>query len=180
MSTATDHVLDATLNWLERAVIGLNLCPFASAVHKRQQIRWVRSKASTEQELRADLADELDRLARTDETSIETTLLIHPAVLNDFLDYNRFLGSAERMLARAGLQGILQIASFHPDYCFADTGSDEMSNFSNRSPFPMLHLLREASVARAVQAHPDTAGIYRRNIELLERLGRDGWDRLWD
>ncbi len=171
-------VVDLTCDWLERAVIGLNLCPFARAVHARKQIRWVVSAVSTEADLLEVLAEELKLLDATDPTQVETTLLIHPAVLTDFLDYNRFLKKADRLLERANLQGVLQIASFHPDYCFAGAERQAMSNYSNRSPYPLLHLLRESAVEQAVRSHPDTAQIFLRNIETLERLGAEGWSRL--
>jgi uncharacterized protein len=171
-------ILNVTRDWLERAVIGLNLCPFAQAVHTRKQIRWVVSAVSTEVDLSEVLAAELKLLNAADPTQIETTLLVHPAVLTDFLDYNQFLKQADRLLERANLRGILQIASFHPDYCFADAEPQAMSNYSNRSPYPLLHLLRESAVEQAVRSHPDTAQIYLRNIETLERLGPEGWSQL--
>jgi len=168
----------ATRHWLEQAVIGLNLCPFAKAVHLKQQIRWVESPARDAQGLLGDLVHELQFLAAADPEKVETTLLIHPHALNDFLDYNDFLDVADAAIDDLGLAGILQVASFHPDYRFEGTAPDDVENLSNRSPHPMLHLLREDSVARAVAAVPDTAAIYERNIETLRRLGMDGWHRL--
>jgi hypothetical protein len=159
-------------------VIGLDLCPFARAVHGRGQIRWVVSGAATPEELLADLLAELRTLADADPAAIDTTLLIHPAVLGDFLDYNDFLGVADAALADLGLEGTLQIASFHPRYQFAGTAPDAVENCTNRSPFPILQLLREASVERAVAAFPDAATIYERNIATLRRLGTAGWRRL--
>ena len=172
------NAIAATRHWLEAAVIGLNLCPFARAVHLKQQIRWVESPARDAQGLLDDLVHELRFLAAADPGKVETTLLIHPHALNDFLDYNDFLDVADAAVEDLGLAGVLQVASFHPDYRFEGTAPDDVENFSNRSPHPMLHLLREDSVARAVAAFPDAAAIYERNIETLRRLGRDGWHRL--
>lgn len=167
--------LTDTLRWLERAVIGLNLCPFAKAVLVKQQIRWVVSAALDEQTLLAELEQELRLLDATDPSQIDTTVLIHPQLLRDFHDYNDFLELADNALEELGLAGTLQIASFHPDYQFADAASDDPGNNSNRSPHPMLHLLRESSVARAVAAFPDAAMIFERNIETLRALGHAGW-----
>ena len=168
----------ATRAWLEAAVIGLDLCPFARAVHAARRIRYAESDADNPEALLDALAAELHILAAADPGTIETTLLIHPLVLGDFLDYNLFLPSAQAAVKRLGFTGVIQIATFHPRYEFAGSAPDDMANYTNRSPYPMLHLLREASVERAVASHPDTAEIYRKNIETLRRLGRDGWDRL--
>lgn len=168
----------ATRHWLEQAVIGLNLCPFAKAVHVREQIRWVESAARDPDHLLEDLAAELQLLAAADADKVDTTLLIHPQVLNDFLDYNDFLDVADAAIEALGLAGVLQIASFHPDYRFEGTAADDVGNLTNRSPYPMLHLLREDSIDRAVAAYPDAAAIYERNLDTLRRLGVDGWHRL--
>jgi uncharacterized protein len=173
-----EDIVATTRQWLEKAVIGLNLCPFAKPVYAREQIRYVVSGAETPEALLADLMDELQTLAAAEPEAIETTLLIHPEVLNDFLDYNDFLGVAEEAVADLGLEGILQVASFHPEYQFAGTEPDDVTNYTNRSPYPTLHLLREASVERAVAAVPDAAEIYERNMETLRRLGLEGWRRL--
>lgn len=174
----TMNAIAATRHWLERAVIGLNLCPFAKAVHIRRQIRWVESPARDEQALREDLVRELQYLAAADAETVDTTLLIHPHVLNDFLDYNNFLDVADAAIEALGLTGVLQVASFHPGYRFAGTAPDDVANFSNRSPHPMLHLLREDSISRALAAFPDAATIYERNVETLRRLGALGWQEL--
>lgn len=179
MPDIDETAISATRKWLERAVIGLNLCPFAKAVVVRQQIRWVVSHAESEAVLLDELRRELLLLARADVRQIETTLLIHPAVLTDFLQYNGFLPRAERTLRQEGLEGVLQIASFHPDYCFSGSEPKDVSNNSNRSPYPMLHLLREKSIERAVRALPDSAQIYQRNIDTLNELGPEGWNNLW-
>jgi hypothetical protein len=171
-------IVAATRQWLEKAVIGLNLCPFARAVYVREQIRYVVSGAETPEALLSELLGELQALAAADPERIETTLLIHPRTLADFLDYNDFLGVADAVVEELGLTGILQIASFHPRYQFAGTGPDDVENYTNRSPYPMLHLLRESSVERAVAAFPDAAGIYEKNIATLRRLGLQGWRRL--
>jgi hypothetical protein len=174
-----ERIIAQTRSWLERAVIGLNLCPFAKAVHVKQQIRYVVSDATDEEGLLADLLFELQALADSDPEQIETTLLIHPYVLNDFLDYNDFLEVADAAVSELDLDGELQVASFHPDYQFADSHPSDIENFSNRAPYPTLHLLREESVAKAVAAFPDAAQIFDRNIETLRQLGHGGWRALW-
>ena len=167
--------ISATRHWLEHAVIGLNLCPFAKAVQVKQKIRWVESTARDAQELLDDLVRELEFLAAADPEAVDTTLLIHPQALTDFLNYNDFLDIADAAVEKLGLDGVLQVASFHPGYQFEGTSPDDVENLSNRSPYPMLHLLREDSIARAVAAYPDAAAIYDRNIETLRRLGVEGW-----
>jgi hypothetical protein len=169
----------ATRRWLERAVIGLNLCPFAKAVHAKGQVRYVLSDADTPQALLEQLGEELLRLRDTPAEAVDTTLLVHPRVLADFLDYNDFLDDADALVEALGLDGVLQVASFHPDYRFAGTDRDDIGNFSNRAPFPTLHLLREDSVERAVAAFPDPDAIVERNIETLRKLGADGWRKLF-
>ncbi|MEO8741418.1 MAG: DUF1415 domain-containing protein [Casimicrobiaceae bacterium] len=169
----------ATERWLERAVIGLNLCPFAKAVHAKRQIRYAVSAATTADELRADLREELEFLECGDAEVIDTTMLIHPHALAEFAAYNRFLGDADALVRELGLEGVLQIASFHPDYEFADSPPGAIENYSNRSPYPMLHLLREASIDRAVAAFPDASAIYGKNILTLRGLGHEGWHALW-
>jgi hypothetical protein len=171
-------VVVATRRWLERAVLGLDLCPFAKAVYADDLIRYAVSRAETPEALLADLVDELQALASAPTTETETTLVIHPLVFDDFLEYNDFLGVAEEAVADLGLEGILQVASFHPRYQFAGTEPDAIENYTNRSPYPMLHLLREASVERAVEAFPDATQIYEKNIATLRLLGHDGWRRL--
>ena len=173
------EIVAATRHWLEVAVIGLNLCPFAKAVHVKQQIRYTVTQASSEDELLAVLRDELSLLAKSDSNEIDTTLLIHPQALTDFIDYTAFLRKADRLLRSQGHEGTLQIASFHPAYEFAGSSPDDIENCSNRSPFPMLHLLREDSIERAVAVFPDAGEIYERNIETLRRLGHTGWQRLF-
>jgi hypothetical protein len=168
----------ATRAWLERAVIGLNLCPFAKAVHVKDQIRYVVSDAATPEALLTDLLVELKLLDDADPERIETTLLIHPHALADFLDYNDFLDVADAAVEELGLDGVLQVASFHPQYQFAGTEPDDVENCTNRSPWPTLHLLREASVDRAVAAFPEAGLIFERNVETLRALGRAGWLRL--
>ena len=177
--TESDAVIAATQAWLERAVIGLNLCPFAKSVHVNQRIRYFVSEAQSRAELLQDLADELQVLQDADPNVCETTLLIHPGVLTEFLEYNDFLREADAVPSRLGVEDEFQIASFHPDYQFADAGPDDIENYTNRSPYPMLHLLRESSISRAVAAFPDAAMIYEKNIETLRRLGHVGWRHLW-
>jgi hypothetical protein len=173
-----DAVIARTRAWIERAVIGLNLCPFAKAVYVKERIRYAVSAAETPEALLADLERELSHLAARPAEETDTTLLIHPRVLTDFLDYNDFLDVAEEAVERLGLAGVLQVASFHPRYQFADTRPDDITNFTNRSPWPTLHLLREASIDDAVAAFPEADEIYLRNMQTLRRLGRKGWDEL--
>ena len=179
MATADDREpLALTRRWLERAVIGLNLCPFAKAVHVKQQVRFVLSDADTPEALLEVLGEELLRLRETPADAIDTTLLVHPHVLQDFLDYNDFLDDADALVESLGLDGELQVASFHPDYQFAGSEPDDLANATNRSPFPTLHLLRESSIDRAVAAFPDPDAIADRNIETLQAFGRARWDAL--
>lgn len=177
--TAHETMIANTQAWLEKAVIGLNLCPFAKAVHVKRQVRYVVSDATSEEALLADLLQELEWLYDADPEEVETTLLIHPYVLTDFLDYNQFLEAADAAVSELELDGEIQVASFHPDYQFADSGPDDIENFSNRAPYPTLHLLRETSVAKAVAAFPDAARIYQHNIDTLRALGHAGWKQLW-
>lgn len=174
----TDPVV-ATRQWLTQAVIGLNLCPFAKAVHVKEQIRYVVSDATTPEALLEKLMEELTHLQEADPEQVETTLLIHPHVLTDFLDYNDFLGVADAAVEELSLDGVLQVASFHPDYQFAGTESDDIENFSNRSPYPTLHLLRESSIDAAVAAFPEAGDIYETNMATLRKLGHKGWQALW-
>ncbi len=171
--------LAATTRWLEKAVIGLNLCPFARAPHVQQRLRMRVSHARDTDGLLDDLLGELQSLNAAAPEECETTLLIHPHVLGDFLDYNAFLDTADMAVETLGLDGVLQVASFHPQYQFADSAVDDIENFSNRAPYPTLHLLREASVERAAEAMSDPDEIYRRNMDTLRRLGNAGWQALW-
>lgn len=175
----THAVVAATRTWLEKAVIGLNLCPFAKAVHVHQRIRYYVSDAQTTADLMEDLTRELRALHAADPNECETTLLIHPHVLTDYLEYSCFLPTAEARLSKLGYSNEFQLASFHPQYQFGDLGPDDIENYTNRSPYPMLHLLRESSIERAVAAFPDAADIYEKNMETLRRLGHAGWQRLW-
>ena len=170
--------IEATRRWLERAVIGLNLCPFAKAVQAKGQVRWVLSDATTPEALLEQLGEELLYLRDTPADATDTTLIVHPRVLADFLDYNDFLDSADALVESLDLEGVLQVASFHPHYQFAGSGADDVENFTNRSPYPTLHLLREDSVSRAVAAFPDPEVIVERNVETLRELGVEGWRKL--
>jgi hypothetical protein len=177
-SPTADEAVAATRQWLERAVIGLNLCPFAKAVHVKKQVRYAVSEATDSDALLLDLERELQHLAAVSPDETDTTLLIHPYVLGDFDDFTDFLDLVDVVVRTQGLAGILQVADFHPDYCFADAQADDIGNYTNRSPYPTLHLIREASLDRAVAAFPEAAAIYERNIETLERMGLDGWRAL--
>ena len=172
------RVVAETRAWVERVVIGLNLCPFAKAPQAKGQVRYVLSEASEPETLLAGLIDELKLLAGTPADRIETTLLVHPQVLADFADYNDFLGLAEEALEDLGHEGVLQVASFHPQYQFEGTAADDVTNATNRSPYPTLHLLREESVDRAVSAFPDAEAIFEKNLRTMEELGADGWAEL--
>ncbi len=174
-TVSDDKILADIEVWLEQAVIGLNLCPFAKAVYVKKQIRFALSAATSVEQLELELVAELQMLASADPDGHDTTLLIHPHVLHDFLDYNDFLAVADASLDALDLVGVLQIASFHPQYQFADTQVDDIDNNTNRSPYPILHLLRESSIERAVAAFPDAADIFDKNIEAVRRLGREGW-----
>ena len=165
--------------WLERAVIGLNLCPFAKAVHVRGQVHYAVTRADSAAEILKDLERELRNLVALDAAERDTTLLILSDSLGDFLEFNDFLDRADQLLLDLAMDGVVQIASFHPDYQFAGTAPDDIANFTNRAPYPTLHLLREASIDRAVAAYPDAAAIFDRNIETMHRLGHEGWRRLW-
>ena len=168
-----------TQRWLQRAVIGLNLCPFARAVHQRDQIRYVVTAASGAEDLLAELAQELTLLDQADPLQHETTLLIHPQAFADFLDFNDFLGEAEAAIAALDLEGELQVASFHPHYQFAGTTGDDIGNYTNRSPWPTLHLLREESIERALEGGTDADAIVTANIARLQQLGLSGWQGLF-
>ena len=177
-TTFSVEVIAAMRHWVERAVIGLNLCPFARAVQVKGQVRYIVSDARTPDALLADLKTELQFLHTTPAEQTDNTLLIHPQVLAEFADFKTFLPRADAALRRAGLVGEIQIASFHPQYQFAGSEPDEITNFTNRAPYPTLHLLREASIERALTAFPDTGAIYERNIETLKKLGHTGWEGL--
>lgn len=175
----SDETIEATRQWLERAVIGLNLCPFAKAVHKKGQVRFVVSDAEQPLPLHDELVRELKFLRDADPEVVDTTLLIHPRVLGDFMDFNDFLEIADDTVAELSLDGQIQVASFHPDFQFEGTAPDDITNYTNRSPFPTLHLLREASIDRAVAAFPDAASIFEANMATLDALGHDGWRALF-
>ncbi|WP_309683291.1 DUF1415 domain-containing protein [Polaromonas sp.] len=173
-----EAVLDATRHWLEKAVIGLNLCPFAKAVYVKNQVRLVVSHARHADDLLEELDRELDLLVATPASEVDTTLLIHPTLFDDFLDFNDFLEVAEGVMDEHGLEGVVQLASFHPQFQFDGTEPDDISNYTNRAPFAILHLLREESVERAVAAFPDAEAIFEQNIATLEKLGHEGWKAL--
>jgi hypothetical protein len=177
-AATTAAVIASTQRWLERVVIGLNLCPFAKAVYVKRQIRYAVTAATTAEELLAELRHELELLGKANPEVVDTTLLIHPLVMTDFIDFHFFLKEADAAIRNLGLEGSLQIASFHPAYEFAGSAPDDIANCTNRSPHPTLHLLRESSIDRAVAAFPEAAAIYERNIETLRRLGHEGWRRL--
>ena len=175
----TEEILSATRRWLERAVIGLNLCPFAKSVFVKKQVRYALTTANSADEQLAELEQELNLLAASDPAYLDTTLLIHPQAMTDFLDYHFFLAEVDALNRNLGYEGVFQIASLHPQYEFAGSAPDDIANFTNRSPYPTLHLLRESSIDRAVATFPDAADIFERNIETMERLGHEGWRKLW-
>lgn len=170
-----EEVIAATRDWIEKAVIGLNLCPFAKSVYVKNQVRIVVSDARHIDGFLEDLDRELDHLAEVDPEVTDTTLLIHPTLFPDFLDFNDVHQIADEAVAEHELEGVIQIASFHPDYQFEGTEPDDITNYTNRAPFPTLHLIREESLDRAVEAFPDAEMIYERNMETLRKLGLAGW-----
>jgi hypothetical protein len=178
ISVSDAEAIAATKLWLEKAVIGLNLCPFAKGVYVKNQVRYVVSAAQTPEELLADVLREFEVLAEASRADVDTTLLIHPHVLTDFLDYNDFLEVVDNALEEVDLAGILQVASMHPQYQFADTELDDITNYTNRSPYPTLHLLREDSIDEAVAAFPEAEMIFEKNIETMQKLGHEGWNAL--
>ena len=180
MSTKADEeIINATKVWLECAIIGLNLCPFAKSAHVKNQIHYAVSNATTHEGLLEDIICELTALVGAAEKYIDTTLVIHPYVLTKFADYNDFLGVVDAVLVDMGLDGVLQVASFHPQYQFAETQADDITNFTNRSPYPMMHILREDSVEKAVLSLPEIDSIYKKNIETMRHLGHNGWNDIW-
>lgn len=173
-----EQIIAMMQRWLEKSVIGLNLCPFALGPYRGGRVRFAVSAARDEEGLLQDLGVELQTLMGTDPEKLETTLLIHPHALGDFHQYNQFLEICDALIDSLQLDGEVQVASFHPHYQFADTAPEDIENFTNRSPYPALHLLREASVSRAAESG-DTEEIYLRNIRTLRGLGHEGWLRLW-
>lgn len=171
-------IIEKTQHWLTQAVIGLNLCPFAKAVYVKNQIRYVVSRAAHLDAFLETLDAEIELLAKADPEIIDTTLLIHPTLFASFEIFNDMLELAEAAPADLQLDGVIQVASFHPQFQFTDTADDDISNYTNRAPFPTLHLIRESSMARAVQSYPDAAVIYERNIQTLQTLGLEGWKKL--
>ncbi len=167
------RVVSVTVHWLEGMVIGLNLCPFAKAVHIKGQIGYLITAANTTEQLKQELQAALDTLVQTPQEQLDTVLLMHPKVLTDFIDYNGYLKEVNTLIKRNKLRGVVQVASFHPDYEFAGAEPSDAGNYTNRSPYPILHLLREASIDKAVSAFPDPARIFEHNIERLRRLGVD-------
>jgi hypothetical protein len=173
--SSKEQVIAETRAWVDRAVIGLNLCPFAKAPQVKGQIRYALSLSCDPAALLADLIAELERLAEASAERLETTLLIHPQVLEDFADYNDFLELVDATVEELDLDGVIQVASFHPHYQFEGTEPDDLGNATNRSPYPTLHLIREESIERAVAAFPEAEAIYQTNIETMNRIGGDAW-----
>jgi hypothetical protein len=171
----TSQVITDSQQWLERAVIGLNLCPFAKSVHVKNLIRYAISDATTETELIADLQSELLYLNSISPTKTDTTLLIAPMFLHDFLEFNQFILKANKSLTKLDLDGVFQIATLHPQYQFAGTDVDDITNYTNRAPYPTLHLLRESSIDRALQAIPNAESIFEVNMNTMRRIGLEGW-----
>ncbi|MEN9504070.1 MAG: hypothetical protein RI964_3355 [Pseudomonadota bacterium] len=160
-----------TRYWLENVVIKHNLCPFAQKPFKGGQIRYVVTDSARPEFLLEDLQHELEHLRATPASEVETTLLIHPGALEDFYDYNDFLDIVDALLEQEGYAGEFQVASFHPDYQFAETRPEDAENYTNRSPYPMLHLIREDSLEQAIAHYPDVDDIPERNIDTMNRLG---------
>ena len=175
LAIAEPWAIAETRAWVDRAVIGLNLCPFAKAPQVKGQVRYALSVATDPAALLADLVAELESLAEAPAERIETTLLVHPGVMTDFAEYNDFLDVVDATVHELDLEGIVQVASFHPQYQFEGTEPGDLENATNRSPYPTLHLLREDSIDRAVEAFPQAEAIYETNIATMQRLGADGW-----
>lgn len=173
MSTETlpSDVLTATRGWVERFVIGLNLCPFAGSVAAQGRVRYVMSASRDIDVLYQDLLAEMMFVLESDPQQVETSVLVHPYVLEDFERYLDFLEIVDEAIAAADLEGILQVASFHPDYVFDGVDEDDVSHYTNRSPYPMLHILREDSLSAAIDSHPDPEGIPERNVAKLREMG---------
>ncbi len=169
----TATIVTQVEQWLDRVVIGLNLCPFAAEPRRQQQIRFQVSPSTNPSDLLADLQSELRYLSQHPATQVETTILIIPQSLEDFADYNDFLDLADRLLQQFGWEGEFQIASFHPNYQFADTQPDDAENLTNRSPYPLLHILREDSVETALDNYPNPEAIPDRNIEQVQGLSAE-------
>jgi uncharacterized protein len=178
MMDTQNLILEKTHKWLEESIIALNLCPFAKAVHIKNQIRYTISRAENSETLLSELMEELKFLSTCDPAVVDTSLLIHPGVLNDFLDYNDFLEVADLALNELNLEEEIQIASFHPQYQFAGTSPDDVENYTNRSPYPMLHFLRVKSVSAAVDFHPDPESIPETNIKTLRNLSSERLKKL--
>lgn len=179
VSTVEDQpIINATRHWLTQAVIGLNLCPFAKAPYIKQQLRFCVSHARHLDDFLELLDDELQLLANTPARDIETSLIIEPNLFQDFQDFNDLLDLTDQIITEHHLDGIIQIAPFHPQFQFADAPADDITNYTNRSPYPTLHLIRESSIERAVEAMGDTSTIFERNKQLLRRMGKEGWDKL--
>ena len=173
-----DTLIQHTRIWLEKAVIGLNLCPFAKTPYVKNRVRISISHAKHLDGFLEDLDRELQLLGNTPADTLETTLLIHPDLFPDFFVFNDMLDIAEQAIVDNELEGVIQIAPFHPDFQFDGTDADDISNYTNRSPYPTLHLIREDSIAKASAAFPNAAAIFERNIALLEEMGQTGWDKL--
>ncbi len=183
MSDITAHeaeriAIEDTQKWLLEAVVGLNLCPFAKSVVVKDMVRYRVCASSDPADVLVLLREELQHLAAADPAVLDTTLLIAPNAMPDFLDFNDFLADCDDVLAELELDGVLQVADFHPRYQFGGTDVEDVENFTNRTPYPTLHLLREASIDKAVEAYPDAAMIFERNIEMLQQLGHAGWAQL--
>jgi len=159
-------------------VVGLNLCPFAKAVVAKRQVHFAVTDAEDAGGILAAFTQELEALAQSDPGERDTTLLVVPRGMEDFLAFLDLVARAERLVRKRGLEGVLQVAHFHPQFVFADSDEDDITNYTNRSPYPTLHILREASVDVAVAAFPDAERIYEKNIETMKALGKDGWDKL--
>ena len=177
-SVPPDTVIADTRRWLERAVIGLNLCPFAKAPHAKGQIHYAVCEGDDRQALLTMLRAELQALADASPNESETTLLIAPRGFDDFLDFNDLLDEADAVVTALDLDGTLQVAPFHPRFQFAGTDEDDITNATNRAPYPTLHLIREESIDRAVAAFPEAEAIYEANMATLEKLGDEGWAAL--
>ncbi|KKN38629.1 hypothetical protein LCGC14_0751600 [marine sediment metagenome] len=173
-----EDIVKSVQKWVNTFVMDMNLCPFAKHEMLKNRVRFATTKAISEEELLRSLQDELELL--NNDSSVETSLLIHPNVLQDFYDYNEFLSYADELLLEMGLEGIYQIASFHPHYQFGGTNPDDAENYTNRSPYPLLHLIREASLERAIEEYPDVDQVPIRNVALMNSLGQNKLQALFE
>ncbi len=169
MMTSNEYIIDRTQHWLRSFIVNLNICPFAKREIEKGTLKL---HVALAQKLQQALEEFLMEIIFLDKNpAVETTLLIYPSLFSDFFRYLDFVDLAERLICEQGYEGIYQLATFHPDYCFAEVEFNDVSNYTNRSPYPMIHLLREASLEKAIAYYGDTEDIPKNNIATMQRLG---------